>query len=80
MPKPKAKFDRKLVRTLAGYGCTQEEIANACGIGETTLKRFVVQNGVPYLRASNPKYPDLIPARELVIQGVLIALLRLSER
>jgi len=39
MPKPKAKFDRKLVRTLAGYGCTQEEIANACGIGETTLKR-----------------------------------------
>lgn len=48
--------------------------------GETTLKRFVVQNGVPYLRASNPKYPDLIPARELVIQGVLIALLRLSER
>lgn len=48
--------------------------------GETTLKRFVVQNGAPYLRASNPKYPDLIPARELVIQGVLIALLRLSER
>lgn len=39
MPKPKAKFDRKLVRTLAGYGCTQEEIANACGISEGTLKR-----------------------------------------
>lgn len=48
--------------------------------GETTLKRFIVHDGVPYLRASNPKYPDLIPARELVIQGVLIALLRLSER
>lgn len=48
--------------------------------GETTLKRFIIHNGVPYLRASNPKYPDLIPARELVIQGVLIALLRLSER
>jgi repressor LexA len=48
--------------------------------GETTLKRFVVHNGVTYLRASNPKYPDLIPARELVIQGVLIALLRLSQR
>ncbi len=39
MPTPKAKFDRKLVRTLAGYGCTQEEIANACGISETTLKK-----------------------------------------
>ncbi|MBB5036172.1 LexA family protein [Prosthecobacter dejongeii] len=48
--------------------------------GETTLKRFILQAGVPYLRASNPKYPDLIPAQELVIQGVLIALLRLSER
>jgi len=48
--------------------------------GETFLKRFEVHNGVTFLRASNPKYPDLIPARELVIQGVLIALLRLSER
>lgn len=48
--------------------------------GETTLKRFIIKNGVPYLRASNPLYPDLIPAQELVIQGVLIALLRLSER
>ena len=44
--------------------------------GETTLKRYVVEKGQPFLRAANPKYPDLIPARELVIQGVLIALLR----
>jgi repressor LexA len=44
--------------------------------GETTLKRYLVQNGKPFLRAENPQYPDLIPARELVIQGVLIALLR----
>lgn len=39
MPKPKAKFDRKLVRTLASFGCTQDEIAIACGISESTLKR-----------------------------------------
>lgn len=44
--------------------------------GETTLKRYQVQRGQPYLHAENPKYPDLIPARELVIQGVMIALLR----
>lgn len=37
------------------------------------------QNGVPYLRASNPLYPDLIPAQEVVIHGVLIAFLRLSK-
>ena len=48
--------------------------------GECTLKRYILQQGVPYLRAANPKYPDLIPARELVIQGVQIALLRLTER
>ena len=48
--------------------------------GETTLKRFIIRNGVAYLRAANPKYPDLIPANELVIQGVQVALLRLSKR
>ena len=48
--------------------------------GETTLKRYVVHNGQPFLRAANPKYPDLIPAQELVIQGVQVALLRLYER
>ena len=47
--------------------------------GETTLKRYIVQNGVPYLRAANPKYPDLIPAHELVIQGVMVGLLRLPK-
>lgn len=44
--------------------------------GETTLKRYLVEKGQPFLRAENPDYPDLIPARELIIQGVLVALLR----
>lgn len=44
--------------------------------GETTLKRYLVENGKPFLRAENPRFPDLIPAQELVIQGILIALLR----
>ena len=44
--------------------------------GETTLKRYLVDKGRPFLRAENADYPDLIPAQELVIQGVLIALLR----
>lgn len=48
--------------------------------GETTLKRYVVQRGKPYLQAENPDYPDLIPARELVIQGVMVALLRRQGR
>lgn len=44
--------------------------------GETTLKRYLVEKGRPFLRAENADYPDLIPAQELIIQGVLIALLR----
>lgn len=44
--------------------------------GETTLKRYLINQGIPYLKAENPNYPDLIPARELVIQGVMIALIR----
>jgi len=44
--------------------------------GETTLKRYLTRQRRPFLRAENPKYPDLIPAHELVIQGVMIALFR----
>lgn len=44
--------------------------------GETTLKRYLTEKGRPFLRAENDDFPDLIPARELVIQGVLVALLR----
>jgi len=47
--------------------------------GETTLKRYLVRDGTPFLRAENSRYPDLIPARELVAQGVLIGLLRGRE-
>lgn len=44
--------------------------------GESTLKRFLLQRGQPFLRAENPRYPDLIPADELFIQGVMVGLLR----
>jgi repressor LexA len=44
--------------------------------GESTLKTFVADKGKPHLRAENPKYPRLIPAGELVIQGVMVALIR----
>jgi repressor LexA len=44
--------------------------------GQVTLKTFVMQRGKAYLKAENPRYPDLIPQQELQIQGVMIALLR----
>jgi repressor LexA len=48
--------------------------------GETTLKRYVVEHGRPYLKAENPRYPDLTPARELRIQGIMVSLVRKQER
>jgi len=43
---------------------------------ETTLKRYVMDHGRPYLKAENPLFPDLVPARELRIQGVMVSLVR----
>lgn len=54
----------------------QEDIVAALIDGESTLKRYLVQRGRPFLRAENPRYPDLVPATELIIQGVMVGLLR----
>jgi repressor LexA len=43
---------------------------------ENTLKTFVLNRGRPFLKAENPRYPDLIPAHELVIQGVVVTVIR----
>ena len=43
---------------------------------ENTLKTFLVKNGRAFLKSENSKYPDLIPSDELLIQGVLRALIR----
>jgi repressor LexA len=44
--------------------------------GETTLKRLISTRGTPYLKAENPNFPELHPARELLVQGVMVALVR----
>jgi repressor LexA len=47
--------------------------------GASTLKTFVLKGRKPFLKAENPKYPDLIPAEELMIQGVFKALIRRAK-
>ena len=47
--------------------------------GASTLKTFVLKSGKPYLKAENPKYPNLVPAQELMIQGVFKALIRRAK-
>jgi len=44
--------------------------------GETTLKRLVQQRGRYFLKAENPRFPDLIPLEDLQVQGVMVALIR----
>ncbi len=44
--------------------------------GEVTLKTYLLQRGKPFLRAENPRYPNLIPKEELQIQGVMVTLIR----
>jgi repressor LexA len=43
---------------------------------ETTLKTLIIEGGRAFLRAENPAYPDLLPAEELVIQGVAKGVIR----
>ncbi len=46
---------------------------------KSTLKTFVLKNGKPFLKAENPKYSDLVPSDDLMIQGVFRALIRKAE-
>jgi repressor LexA len=46
---------------------------------ESTLKRYIHQAGRPYLKAENKNFPDIIPARELIIQGVMVGLVRQGQ-
>jgi len=52
------------------------EVVAALIDGESTLKTFIKRGGRPYLKAENPRYPHLLPAQELMIQGVFKALIR----
>ena len=57
-----------------------EDIVAALIDDETSLKRYIKKGNKPYLKAENPDYPDLIPARELIVQGVMVGLLRRGGR
>ncbi len=57
-----------------------QDIVAALIDGETTLKRFLMDGRRPFLRAENEDYPDLIPANELIVQGVMVGLVRGATR
>ncbi len=73
-------LDGDIVILEQGKEVRNGDIVAALIDGETTLKRYVVDHGRPYLKAENSRYPNLIPARELRIQGVMVSLVRKHER
>jgi repressor LexA len=72
-------LDGDIVVLEHGAEPRQGDIVAALIDGESTLKTFFQKNGKPYLKAENPKYPDLMPAQELMIQGVFKALIRRAK-
>lgn len=53
-----------------------ENIVAALIDQKSTLKTFVQKGGKSWLRAENPRYPDLEPAWDLQIQGVARGVIR----
>jgi repressor LexA len=72
----KCILDGDLVVLEHGLMPREGDVVAALIDNESTLKTFVTEQGQPFLRAENPRYPRLIPASELVIQGVMVALIR----
>jgi repressor LexA len=72
----KCIMDGDLVVLEHGMTPRHGDVVAALIDNESTLKTFVTERNKVFLRAENPRYPNLIPASELVIQGVMVALIR----
>jgi repressor LexA len=72
----KCIMDGDLVVLEHGMTPRHGDVVAALIDNESTLKTFVTERNQPFLRAENPRYPKMVPAGELVIQGVMVALLR----
>lgn len=69
-------LDGDIVILEQGAEPRHRDIVAALIDGQSTLKTFVREGKRVFLRAENPKYPNLIPAEELMIQGVLRMVMR----
>jgi WD40 repeat protein len=78
---------RLIFRTLEGWATPESlsvyieaphngDVVAALIDHESTLRTYVSAGGKPFLRAENPGYPQMIPASDLVVQGVMVALIR----
>lgn len=71
-------FDGDIVIVERSTCFKNRDIVAALIDNESTLKTFIKKNGSrPWLRSENPQYPDLIPAWDLQIQGIVRGVIRL---
>ncbi|WP_237702480.1 transcriptional repressor LexA [Opitutus terrae] len=64
------------VVVLAARDPRKGDVVAALVDKESTLKRYCVERGRAYLKAEGPGFDDILPAEELIIQGVMIGLIR----
>lgn len=69
-------FDGDIVLLESGGQTRHQSIVAALIDHESTLKTLLIREGKAWLRAENPRYPDLIPAWDFEIQGVARAIIR----
>lgn len=69
-------FDGDVVLIERGAEPREQSVVAALIDNETTLKTFLRRDNKVWLRAENPRYPDLIPGWDLQIQGVARAVIR----
>lgn len=72
----KGIMDGDLVVVAEGITPRHGDVVTAIIDHERTLKTFVSEGGKSFLHAENPRYPQMLPAGEWVVQGVMVALIR----
>ncbi len=71
-------FEGDLVVVQSTNVANNGDIVVALIGNETTVKRFVIEGGTPYLRPANSRYTDIHPTEEWSVQGKVVALIRQS--
>lgn len=69
-------FEGDLVLVDTKKSPRDEDIVVALIDNANTLKRLIKKNGEAYLKPENKEYKDIYPVNELIIQGVVTALIR----
>ncbi|HEY5792339.1 MAG TPA: transcriptional repressor LexA [Chthoniobacterales bacterium] len=70
-------FDGDLVLVEKSNRFKNRDVVAALIDNESTLKTFIRDAGQTWLKSENPKYPNLIPALDLQVQGVARSVIRL---